>query len=153
MKIYRLILIVLLIIPSACGYKVLNNLDNYKFKIVKYELTGEKNINNILERNFKRFKENDSGNLDISIKGESISIRNIISKDTAGEPLAYETEITIKLEIYKDNNLLSNKVFTESTSYDNLNSKFELKQYENILINDLVDQIINKINTHLNFIE
>tara|TARA_B100001057_G_C22371697_1_gene764890 strand:- start:62 stop:520 length:459 start_codon:yes stop_codon:yes gene_type:complete len=152
MKIYRLILIVLLIMPSACGYKVLNNLDNYKFKIIKYELTGEKKINNILERNFKRFKENDNSTLDISIKGESISKRNIISKNTAGEPLSYETKIVVKLEVYKNGNLLSNKVFSENISYDNLNSKFELKQYENILIKDLIDQMIFKINTYLDSI-
>ena len=152
MKIYRLILIVLLIMPSACGYKVLNNLDNYKFKIIKYELTGEKKINNILERNFKRFKENDNSTLDISIKGESISKRNIISKNTAGEPLSYETKIVVKLEVYKNGNLLSNKVFSENISYDNLNSKFELKQYENILVKDLIDQMIFKINTYLDSI-
>ena len=152
MKIYKLILLVLLIMPSACGYKVLNNLDNYKFKIIKYELTGDKKINNILGRNFKRFQENDNSTLDISIKGNSTSKRNVISRDTAGEPLAYETEINVILEIYKDGKLLSNKNFSENISYDNLNSKFELKQYENILIKDLVDQIIFKINSHLDFI-
>ena len=79
--------------------------------------------------------------------------RSITSKNSSGEALSYDLKITIVIEVYENNNLLSKTSFDESTSYDNLNSKFELKQYENILIQDLTDQIIFKINNKLNSIK
>ena len=43
MKIFRIILITLFFFQTSCGYKIVNNLDNFKFKIIDYKLTGEKN--------------------------------------------------------------------------------------------------------------
>ena len=42
MKLIKSIIFLLFLI-TACGYKVLNNLESYNFKITKYELSGEKN--------------------------------------------------------------------------------------------------------------
>ena len=43
--------------------------------------------------------------------------------------------------------------FEKSISYNNLSSKFELKQYEKVLISDLTDQIILDINDYLGVIK
>ena len=68
--------------------------------------------------------------------------RSITSKNSSGEALSYNLKITIIIEIYEDGSLLNKITFNESTSYDNLDSKFELKQYENILIQDLTDEMV-----------
>ena len=79
--------------------------------------------------------------------------RSITSKNSLGEALSYDLKVTIVIEIYEDDNLLDKTSFNESTSYDNLNSKFELKQYENILIQDLTNEMILKINNKLNSVK
>ena len=60
MKIFKIIIIFLLFFQTGCGYKIVNNLDNFKFKIIDYKLTGEKKINDLLEKNFRRFEDHDS---------------------------------------------------------------------------------------------
>tara|TARA_B100000287_G_scaffold415790_1_gene449762 strand:- start:317 stop:781 length:465 start_codon:yes stop_codon:yes gene_type:complete len=154
MKIFRIILITLFFFQTSCGYKIVNNLDNFKFNIIDYKLSGEKKINNILDKNFKRFKDNISQSTSNFIVHANSSInRSITSKNSSGEALSYDLKIKIVLEIYENNNLLNKTTFNESTSYDNLDSKFELKQYENILIQDLTNKIIYEINNKLNSIK
>ena len=60
MKIFKIIIIFLLFFQTGCGYKIVNNLDNFKFKIIDHKLTGEKKINDLLEKNFRRFEDHDS---------------------------------------------------------------------------------------------
>ena len=154
MKIFKIILIFIFFFQVSCGYKIVNKLDNFKFKIIDYKLTGEKKINNILEKNFKRFEDNDViSKSDFIIHANNEVNKSITSKNTSGEALSYDLKISIIIKIYEDGNLLSEKEFNESTSYDNLDSKFELKQYENILLQDLTNQMVIKINNHLNSIK
>ena len=118
------------------------------------KLIGEKKINNLLDKNFKRFKDNDSKPTSNFVVHANSSInRSITSKNSSGEALSYNLKITIIIEVYENNNLLTKFIFDESTNYDNLNSKFELKQYENILIQDLTNEIIYEINNKLNSIK
>ena len=153
MKIFKIILITLFFFQASCGYKIVNNFNNFKFKIIDYKLTGEK-INNLLDKNFKRFENNDTQSIsNYIVHANSATNRTIISKNSSGEALSYNLKITIVIEIYENNNLLNKTTFNENTTYDNLDSKFELKQYENILIQDLTDQIIFKINNKLNSIK
>ena len=154
MKIFKIILITLFIFQTNCGYKIVNNIDNFKFTIIDYKLTGEKRINNLLDKNFRRFEDNISQSISSFIVHANSSInRSITSKNSSGEALSYDLKITIVIEVYENNNLLDKTSFDESTSYDNLNSKFELKQYENILIQDLTNKIIYEINNKLNSIK
>ena len=154
MRIFKIILISLFFLQTSCGYKIVNNLDNFKFTIVDYKLTGEKRINNLLDKNFKRFEDNISQSIsNFIIHANSSMDRSITSKNRSGEALSYDLKVTIVIEIYEDDNLLDKTSFNESTSYDNLNSKFELKQYENILIQDLTNEMILKINNKLNSVK
>ncbi len=61
-------------------------------------------------------------------------------------------EVKVDLKILKNDNLLNEISFIEKTNYDNTDSKFELKQYEEILLQDLVNQIVFQINNYLSTI-
>ena len=152
MKLKKYILITLLVFSSSCGYKSINNLESFNFVINEYEFTGDKKINYILERNFKRFQsdENNPANFKILVSSE----KNIsaVSKNTDGKVSTYNIEVIVELEVFKNQKLVDSNTFKENINYDDLNSKFELKQYENILLKDLVDQIILKINNYINFL-
>lgn len=150
MKIIKYILIILLIFSSSCGYKSVNDLESFNFIISKYEFSGDKKVNYILEKNFKRFQldENDLSNF--KILAASKKKISAVSKNTDGKISTYNIEVIVELEIFKKQKLVDSNIFKENINYDNLNSKFELKQYENILLKDLVDQIILKINNYIN---
>ena len=55
MKILKIFLLINLLLFSSCGYKVLNNIDDVNFKIIRLDLSGNKEINYILKRNLTRF--------------------------------------------------------------------------------------------------
>ena len=148
----KIILITLLLLQLGCGYKVANNSSYYKFQVLNYELTGEKKINNILDKNFKRFKDNKNSSLIYELFSNSKILRTITSKDSSENVLTYKMEVTIELKIFKDKNLIDEISFNEKTDYNNMTSKFELKQYENILLQDLTNEIIVQINNHLSSI-
>ena len=150
MKIINSIFLLILIFTTACGYQAVNNLDGYNFVINKYELTGDKKINFILEKNFKRFQLSDINGPKLNILGESKKNISILSKDPSGNITNYNIEISIEINVFENQKQIDSIVFSENTSYDNLNSKFELKQYENILLKDLTNQIILKINNRIN---
>jgi hypothetical protein len=149
----KIILIILLFLQFGCGYKIANNSDYYKFQILSYELTGEKKINNILRRNFDRFKDNINSPSVYRLTSESSMIKTITSKDSSENVLSFKLEILIKLEIFENNDLISEISFSEKTDYNNISSKFELKQYEDILLQDLTNQLIAQINNHLSTVK
>ena len=62
-------------------------------------------------------------------------------------------KINVKLDIIENNQIIKSNTFEKNTNYNNLDSKFELKQYENVLINNLVDEILVEINSFLGTIK
>ena len=150
MKIIKYILIILLIFSSSCGYKSVNNLESFNFVINKYEFSGDKKINYILERNFKRFQSDENNPKNFKILAASEKKISVVSKNTDGKVATYNIEVIVELEIFKNQKLVDSNIFKENINYNNLNSKFELKQYENILLKDLVNEIILKINNYIN---
>ena len=153
MRINKIILITLLFFQFACGYKIANNIDSYKFNISKYELKGERKINNILERNFKRLQKNSGSKKKFNIKSYSSINKSITSKNTSGDALTYEMGVFVEITLSKDNSLIKKINFEEKTDYNSNSSKFELKQYENILLQDLTDLIVLNINNYLGTIK
>jgi len=145
----KIFLIILILLQFGCGYKIANNSNYYKFQILSYELTGEKKINKILERNFNRFKNYISVAPVYKLTSDSKMIKSITSKDSSENVLTYKLEIIIKLEIFQDNDLISEISFSQKTDYNNTSSKFELKQYEDILLQDITNQLVVQINNHL----
>ena len=149
----KIILITLILLQFGCGYKIANNASYYEFQISSYDLTGEKKINNILDKNFKRFGDTKNPSSVYKLTSDSEMIRSTTSKDSSGNILTYKLEIVIKLKIFENSNLINEISFNESTDYNNTTSKFELKQYEDILLQDLTNQLIVKINNHLSTVK
>ena len=149
MKIKKILLFIIFFFQVSCGYKIVNNIENYKFYISEYELNGEKKISSLLENNFKRFQQKENLSKIYKVKTDSKIIKSTTSKDAAGNDLTYRIKIFIDVEVIKDDNSKNQISFNEKTDYNASQSKFELKQYENILTRDLVNQIILKINDYL----
>jgi hypothetical protein len=148
MRILTIILIIKLIFLSSCGYRVINKISDYNFKINNTEFSGNDKINRNFEKFFLRlgYEENPEKYYDINFK--SNLIKKTTSKNTAGEDSSYSIKIEAKMDILENGEIIDNIKFNKSISYNNLSSKFELKQYENVLIKDLSDQIIIEINSY-----
>lgn len=149
MKLINILVIIITLALTSCGYKALNNSSNYNFRINDIKIIGDKKVNSHLNRNFQRFINNDNASRIFDLKIESKFIKKTTSKDTEGKETGFSIEIVVSLDVYENNILLDNVNFQKNISYNNLNSQFELKQYENVLIKDLTDQIILDINSFI----
>ena len=149
----KIVILLVVSLIGACGFKPINNVTNSNFQLIEMEITGDKIVNRYLKQNLNRFSENINAIKFYTVKIHSEKERKTTSKNTAGEPNSYQLELLINLTIFENDNMLIEESFKRTTSYNNLNSKFELKQLENILTKDLTKQINLEINNLLFDIE
>ena len=106
-----------------------------------------------MKRNFDKSKKNDNLQNEFEIIVNSKLIKSNNSKNRAGEVTNLTIQIIVDLEISQYGKKIKNLSLTESNNYNNNDNKFELKQFEKIIINDLVDKIIKRINLNLSTIK
>jgi len=145
-KIISYISLFFLISLTSCAYEPILNNDNYKFSININKITGDKKINKIIIYNLNNLKGNNEI-YDLSLN--SNKKRNIISKDSSGDPLIFRIEINVKYSVEKDGKNIINKEINRKATYNNITDKFELDNYEKNIINNLsisiADMIIGSI--------
>ena len=153
MRILTIIFFIKLIFLSSCGYKIANNIYDHNFAIKDLELIGNNDINKNLKKFFLKFKDKKDTDRFFDIKVDSDLIKKTTSKNSAGEDNSFSMKVLIKISILENNKIKNSSSFEKNISYNNLSSKFELKQYEKVLISDLTNQIILDINDYLSVIK
>ena len=124
MKILKIFLLINLLLFSSCGYKVLNNIDDVNFKIIRLDLSGNKEINYILKRNLTRFinQENSERYLEVSLNSELK--KSVTSKDSEGRDASFSLKINVNIEVIENKIIISNLNFTENVNCNILSSRF-----------------------------
>ena len=146
-------LFVFILFLTSCGYESVNKLDKLNYTITKYEFTGNQQVNKILKKNFNRLQNDKVTSNEFEIFAKSDLIKSNNSKNQAGEVTNLTLKIIFDFKIFKNNQKIKKISLTESTNYNSDNNKFEQKQFEKILIKNLVDKIIKQINLNLLSIE
>ena len=146
-------IIILFFFLISCGYQPLYKINNKSYLITDYNLSGDNQINKILKKNFTRYQKISNANKEFQINSKSEIIQITNSKNRSGTNSNLSIEIVINLEILNDKKLLKNVTFKESTNYNSLANKFELKQYEKILIKNLTNRILDRIHLNLSTIQ
>ena len=150
MKLLKIIFAIIVITNlSSCGYKSINKISNNQISINKYSLSGDTQINKILGLNFNRLQNNSNAIKNFELTGKSEIIKSIGSKNSSGDITGYSMKIAISITVFENEKELTSNIYLKNTNYNNFSSKFELKQYEKILIKDLVNEIISEINYQL----
>ena len=149
MKFEKIILVLTFLFVASCGYEIVNNFENNKYQIKNFNLTGNKNINNILSNNIKKFSNSTNVSRYFDLEIDSKKNKQISSKNTSGEAETYKIKIIIEFKIFENQELINVKSFSRDTTYNKLVSNFETNQYENILVRDLANQIIFDFNNYL----
>ena len=141
-KIYLILLVVTLI--TGCSYEPILSKKNFEFSIEKIELKGDKEINYYIEKKLKNFK-NQKYNNKYYLQIENSKLKNIISKDTKGDPSKLEIIIVSNFKISNSEKLLLEKKLKVKNNYNNISDKLQLKKYESIIIENLSNKISDNI--------
>ena len=136
--------IFILIFLNGCGYTALyKNNENHNIRIEITDMSGDKNINNLINLELKRYFNTKSENkfkLIISTKYE----KKVNTKDTTGKPEEFQLSLITSLDIIKGENIYKTK-FNESFKMKNSTDTFELNNYENIIKENFARSTKDKI--------
>ena len=148
MKNKSILLILLFFILANCGFEPIYSSKKSNFNIGEIKITNKNKFNSIIKYNLKNISNNESQNkFDLIVNSEKKRI--ITTKDTKGNPELLEMIISIEVQIVKDNVIKNKKSFSENFSYSNNSNKFSLAQYEKDIEKNLINKIIENINTYL----
>ena len=132
----------------SCGFQSIYVNDKSDFSFNKSNALGEIKISKDIISNLSGLKKDD-GKYELII--ETAFKKEITSKNKKGDPEVFDMSIDVNVTLKKDNDIVRNR-FREKLSYNNLKSKFELKQHENNLKSNLVQEITQDILIYLNSI-
>ena len=104
-------------------------------------MNGDKYINRVLGKSLSRSKNTNAKN-EFTVTTFSEVEKTVNSKNKSGENVNLTLNINIKFEIFNNNNLIKTLELKDSANYNSSNNKFEQKQYERVLIENMVDNIL-----------
>ena len=148
MKNKSILLILLFFILANCGFEPIYSSKKSNFNIGEIKIINKDKFNSIIKNNLKNISNNESQNkFDLIINSEKKRI--ISSKDKKGNPQLLTMIISVEVQIIKDNVIKNKKNFSQNFSYSNNSNKFGLAQYEKDIEKNLINKIIENINTYL----
>ena len=149
-NIKKIITILSFLLLFGCGYESIHSKKkNYNFSIQEINFSAPKNINKIVSNKLKNSINSENYTKEFILKIAINVNKSITSKNKQGNPEIFSMEINLDLEVL-ENNILKSKInFKETFEYNNQSNKFDLKQYENNIQNNLLNKITDDIIRHL----
>tara|TARA_B100001057_G_scaffold337440_1_gene338232 strand:+ start:94 stop:570 length:477 start_codon:yes stop_codon:yes gene_type:complete len=142
----KTIILFLLFGITSCSYKPIFLEKNYDFQITEIFLIGDKDINRTIQNKLKFIKNNDSKNKkSYTININSTKNREIVSKDSKGDPVKFELIILVEYKIINENNILLDNKIERKNIYNNDSDQFKLEQTEDIILQNLSESIGDNI--------
>mgnify|MGYP001272430024 FL=1 len=135
----------ILIFLNNCGYTPIYSKKSQNFNINEINTFGKKNANKILINKLKIYKNNPDANKSFNILINSKSSKTTISKDKKGNPTQFSMALDIDIKITDNFNNEIKKTFSENSTYDNSENKFDLRKYEDNLIKNMSETIFSEI--------
>ena len=148
MKNKSILLILLFFILANCGFEPIYSSKKSNFNIGEIKIISKYKFNSMIKNNLKNISNNESQNkFDLIINYEKKRI--ISSKDAKGNPQLLTMIISVDVQIIKDSVIKNTKNFSQDFSYSNDSNKFSLGQYEKDIEKNLMNEIIENINSYL----
>ena len=138
----KTIILFLLFGITSCSYKPIFLEKSYDFEIREISLVGDKDINRTIQNKLKFIKNNDSKDKkSYNININSTKNREIVSKDSKGDPVKFEINVLVEYKILNNNNTLLDTKIEKKNIYSNDSDPFKLEQTENIILQNLSESV------------
>ena len=140
---------ILLFFLNGCGFKPILIGTDYDFSIKVEKSSGNEDINSRVENKLKSLK---GIKKTFKVNLNSNETKNILSKDSKGDPTILEIVINLSYAITENSKVLTSRSLTQRSTYNNIPDKFELGKSEEILKDNLVENLVTDIiNSASNF--
>ena len=154
MNLKKIITTLSFLILLSCGYesiysnKQINS--NYNLSINTINYTGNNKVSHILKNKIKKNLNNEKKSTGLNLNLNSRLEKVVTSKDKKGNPIRYSIEIIINLEVFESGVLKGKTNLEEKFEYNNKSNKFDLKQYEKNIKDNLIKKLSDEIIRYLN---
>ena len=135
-------IILILIFTYNCGFKPVLIGSDYNFSILVDKSSGNDQVNYKIK---EKLKVVDGRNRTFKVIINTEETIKTISKDLKGDPTIYEIEINLDYKLTENNKVLIHKSSTQSSTYNNIQDKFELSKSKEILRENLIDNLVSDI--------
>ena len=137
----KIILVLSFLLLVSCGYQPIFSSKTSNFLIEEIIYNENDKVSLKIRNNLTYLSKTENYIRVIRLKLSSEKKIDISSKDSKGDPLVYKMTISTNVEIYSNNELTIQKNITKNFSYKNTENKFDLKQYEKTIENNLIETI------------
>ena len=146
LKIFKYVFIIIFI--TSCGYSpIYSNLKNKNINIQVEKINGNKDVNQLIIQKLSRYQNQSSEevyNVNIDTNYEKL----ILAKNTAGNATNFRLNLDVKI-IATLNGISKELKFNEKFDMKKGDTIFEEEKYENIIINDMTNIIIQRFISQL----
>ena len=146
----NILFFLIIIFLHSCGFEPIFSSKNIKdaklvsIHEVKFEVYSD--LNNLFLRKFRYFQKDEENLKKFNLTLNINETKKIISKNKLGDPETFNIEISVDVIILNtEDNILNSRTIRKNKNYNNLSNKFDLKQEENIIKNNIVDEIVDEI--------
>ena len=157
MNLKKIITTLSFLLLLSCGYepiystKQINSNDNFSINTINY--IGNNKVNHILKNKLKKILNKEKKSIELNLTLNSMVEKVVTSKDKKGNPIRFAIKIIIDLDVF-ESAILEDKInFEEKFEYNNKSNKFDLKQYEKNIKNNLISELSNEIIKYLNSVK
>ena len=124
--------------PQYAGFK------NLEFDLVVDETSGDRDFNNEIRSQIKRYNRGRSGVEKIKISYDSTYTKIILTRDTKGEATKYNLKVNVIFDITSEN--YSTKiVFDDEFNIDKIDDTIEENNYIKIVKRNFAERAVEKV--------
>ena len=137
----KIILFLSFLLLVSCGYQPIFSSKTSNFLVEEIIYDENDRISFKIRNNLTYLGKNENYIKVLKLKLSSEKKIDISSKDSKGDPLVYKMTINTNIEIFSNNKKTLQKNISKNFSYKNTENKFDLKQYEITIENNLIEAI------------
>ena len=151
-KILVFLLLSSFLLLNNCGYESIYSKQSGNFYIKNIEVKTNNEINYKIKNRLKNFSNSNSKNkYDLEIN--ALKSIKIVSKDSKGDPKIYKMNIKVEVKLIENYRVLKEINFEEYFNYNNISNKFELKQYEKNIEDNLIEKNVENLTFYISSIK
>ena len=141
----NLILLILFLFFSSCGYTPIFSKKDVNFSIENIEFFGDRFVKKRINHTLSVYKNKSDKEKKISLVITSLKNIIVASKNSKGEIQTNRISIDVNVKIILPKNSIVEKNFSKSSIYDVVDRKSEQKLIENKLIENLSSAIAQQV--------
>ena len=151
-KIFIFLLLNSFLFFNNCGYESIYSKGTNNFFIQNIKIKTNNEINYKIKNRLKIFSNSDSKyKYDLEIN--ALKSIKIVSKDSKGDPKIYQMNIKVEIKLIENYQNIKEINFEEYFNYNNNSNKFELKQYEKNIADNLIEKNIENLTFYISSIK